>query len=35
MKEKTFENAELDLYKRTMKYFKINTKSIEVINKLN
>ena len=35
MKEKIFEKAELDLYKRTMKYFKINTKSIEVINKLN
>lgn len=35
MKEKIFEKAELDLYKRTMKYFKINTKSVEVINKFN
>ena len=35
MKEKIFEKAELDLYKRTMKYFKINTKSIEMINKFN
>lgn len=35
MKDKKFDKYELDLYKRTMKYFKINTKSIEIINKLN
>ena len=35
MKDTKFSKYELDLYKRTMKYFKINTKSIEIINKLN